>query len=931
VPDVTLGEFQHFAAEIRKTEKRKPRIYISGPMSHLEKKNIPAFMKAQNFFEKMGYEVLNPAANERRVFDIYTEQQWNAMTHREQWEAFMSIDKELVRHSDMAAGFKKGTFGSLGSWEDSHGAKLERKWVVEDNKPWHSFGSDDARKMAGKEKQARFGGKGRAVPRGIQGGHQKAATRYWMDVETQGLRTKARSKISGIPNRRATDRLRMSQISFGREVKPGMIDFIYGSGDIKATEAGKNRKVFTDIITEEMLKLSNTTPSNELNDELLKRLTRQDMKGYWDVGIYVPGNPLREGLQRHVKHVLAGRKTSSEVSVVEGMVDSMLRDANRGQQVELAGWNVGFDWSRIQEAAAGSPKVSRKLRQLALHKRFKLKEAAEPIFDMTWNLMKRDTTFTPRFTDRAKLEQLVRDNKNVRGAIVEHEQLRSFMDVVGTESKASRFDQFHKKFSAHLRYGESPEMASDLAEIMGNVETYGDYRDVVRRLKGSESRNIALGQLFDRSYKPTSGRHVSLLGISGRGEDVMTTGFNFTMGWRQENVVKALADLSTNPDDQKMLRELMEAGLHDSDIDTMTSARISRMLEDMANAGPNSTQFSQFIKATLGNEEAMAAGFMEDIKAEDHLKRLLHGAQMGPENVNLQQARSWFERSGIKKNKFFAMGAVALGGLYLLGEHNRGDIEGMRRPVSQYDQIPGIDPTGVGSDFGSGRNIVSQLMGTNYFSKAPMVLGKSQEHIWEMTQVANALKPSGATMRAVEEGAVRLRESRQALIESTHLADNELVKPWHKLSERADEVYPQDWMAFEHQRGNTPVEFPLPVSNYPDMGGRHYDLASDAAEEIAGQHANRAEEWAKQYSLAKKVTPSLEGAKSINLVNQLPRRMDKIVPHLRAGHAGYVQNLGRIARKSHIRDQATRLRTVAPMMAQSRRPRIGVVRSRVEI
>jgi len=928
VPDVTLGQFQHFAAEIRTKEKRKPRIYISGPMSHMERKNIPAFMRAQSFFEKMGYEVLNPAVNERRVHEIYSDQAWNAMTHNEQWQAFMDVDEELVRHADMAVGFEKGTFGSLGNWKDSRGAKLERKWIVDDNKPWHSFGSAAARKMAGKER----GPARRAIPQGVQGGHQKAATRYWLDVETQGLRTKSKSKLMGMPARRTTDRLRLSQISFGREVKPGMVDFLYGSGDIKATEAGMNRKVFTDIITEEMLKLSNTTSENELNDELLKRLTRQDMKGYWDVGVFVPGNPLREGLQRHVKHVLAGRQTHSEVSVVEGMVDSMLRDVNRGQQVELAGWNVGFDWSRIQEAAAGSPKVSRKLRQLQLHKRFKVKEAAEPIFEMTWNLMKHDKGFAPRFTDRARLEQLVRDNKNVRGAIVEHEQLRSFMDVVGEESKATRFDQFHKKFAGHLGYGQSDEIARDLAEMMGSVETYGDYRDVVRRLKGSEDRAVALRQLFDRSYKPTEGRHVSLLGIAGRDESVMTTGFNFTLGWKQENVVKALADLSTNPDDQKMLKSLMEAGLHDSDIDTMTSARISRMLEDMANAGPNSTQMSKFIHATLGNEEAMAAGFMEDIQAEEHMKRILHGGQLGPENINLQQSRSWFDKAGIKGNKFMAMAGVALGGLYLLGEHNRTELEGIRRPTSRYDTIPGIDPTGVGSDFGSGRDILSQLMGANYFSKAPNIIGKSQEAIWEMTQYTNALKPAGRSMRAVEEGAVRLRETRQALIESTHLADNELVKPWQKLSERTDEIAPEGWMAFENQGGNVPVEFPVAFPNYRGVGTAPRELAGQAVEDMAERGASESQKWAQHYALSKGVTPTLHDPRSINLVNSLPREMRKSVPHLQAGHAGYVQKLGRMAKRSHLRDQVARLGGVNPAVAQLERarPRTGAVRSRAE-
>jgi hypothetical protein len=928
VPEVTLGQFQHFAAEIRKTEKRKPRIYISGPMSHLERKNIPAFMRAQSFFERMGYEVLNPAINERRVHEIYSDQAWNAMSHNEQWQAFMDVDEELVRHADLGVGFERGAFGSLGSWQDSRGAKLEHQWIIEDDKPWHSFGSATARKMAGKTR----GPRRRAIPQGIQGSHQKASARYWLDVETQGLRTHAKSKIQGIPHRRKIDRLRMSQISFGREVKPGMVDFIYGSGDIKATEVGKNRKVFTDIITEEMLKLSNTTPENALNDELLKRLTKQDMKGYWDVGVFVEGNPLREGLQRHVQHVLAGRKTQSEVSVVEGMVDSMLRDVNRGTKVELAGWNVGFDWSRIQEAAAGSPKVSRKLRQLQLHKRFTIKEAAEPVFEMTWNLMKRDRDFTPRFTDKARLEQLVRENKNVRGAIVEHEQLRSFMDIVAVDSKAARFDQFHKKFKAHLNYGESDEIARDLAQMMGTVETYGEYRDVVRRLKGSEDRAVALRKLFDRSYKPTSGRHVSLMGIAGRDESVLTTGFNFTLGWRQENVVKALADLSTNADDQKMLKDLMEAGLHDSDIDTMTSARISKMLEDMASAGPNDSRMSAFVNATLGNEEAMAAGFLEDIKAEEQLKRLFQKGQMGPENINLQQARSWFDRAGIKKNKFMAIAGVALGGLYLLGEHNRGQIEGIRRPVSQHDWLHGIEPSMEGSDFGSGRNIMSQLMGVNYFSKAPQVLTKSQEHIWDMTQFTNAMKYDGPTMRAVDEGAVSLRESRQALIESSHLADNEMIKPWQKLAEKAEDIEVESWMAFEHQRTRSPVEFPQPQVNYTGVGADHRYLADTATDELLIRNASKSEEWAKFYSAAKGIKPTIERHNPLRLVNDVPREMAKAVPHLQAGHAGYVQNLGRMARRSHLRDQAARLTGVNPVMAQFRhpRPRTGAVRSRME-
>lgn len=927
MPDVTLGTFQHFAAEVRETG-RAPRVYVSGPMSGLHQKNLSAFRRAQDFFKKLGFEVLNPAENERRVFDIFDAQTWAGMTTEEKWQAFMDVDEGMVRRADLVVGMEKGVFGSRKSWRESRGARIERKWALEEGKPFHALTQRSVREMAGRESRVprKFGGKRtRALPRGVQGGHQKAAIRYWLDLETQGLRTQARSKIPGIPSRRATDRLRLSQISFGREVKPGMIDFLYGSGDIKGTEKGKHAKVFTDIISEELLSKFNVQDPNALPDEFLKHLTQQDMKGYWDVGVYIEGNPLREGLKRHVAHVLGQRQVHSERKVVEGMLDRMLEDVHRGKKVELTGWNVGFDWSRVEEVANQSKAVSRKMQQLMLHQNFRIKEAAEPVFDMTWNLMAKDRDFVPRFTDRARLEQLARQNKNLRGAIVEHSALRSFMDIVGMENPVERFSKFQERFKAHLQYGESDDLALELAEVMTKTRTYGDYRDVVRRLKGHEDRAVALRQLFDRSFKPTEGKHVSLLGIAGRDESVLTTGFNFTLGWRQEQVVEALAEIADNPTDQKMLKELIEAGLHDSDIDIMTSARISKILRDISEAGPNSRKFQDFISRTLANEDAMAAGFAEEIKAAEYLKRVLGKAQLGPEDANLSKAVHWTEKSGIKSPKMLAGAAALMGAMWLIGEHNRGDdrIEGVRRPVSDWDMIPGIDPTGVGSDFGSGRSVLSQLVGENYFSRAPQMLTKSREQLWELTQYANALKPRGANLRAVEEGAVKSRNFRQSIIDQTHLAQNELTDPWSKLAGKLDEAGGEmalDNFAPMREVGEHDSIFSAGFeTNY--MPGRmrdHYDLAGEATIGLRTAREQSRTNWANRYQAAQAYKPQLEHHRPIHLVNEVERRMPALTS-LQAGHAGFVQNLGRMSKRSHLRDPYARLGGVNPVVAQFRR------------
>jgi len=557
---------------------------------------------------------------------------------------------------------------------------------------------------------------------GFPGGR---AQEYFLDLETQGLRTSRWDRWLGVPARRDIDALELSQVSFARKTTKGL-EFILG-------DAEGQQKAFTDIINPELLQQHKIGSVDDLAGKhaspFLNALSQQNVKGYWDSAIHVEGNTLRGVLERHVQHVVQGGETQKSIGYVDQMLSTMLKDIDSGENVHLSGWNVGFDWGRIREVAQGDERVMRKVRRLMTAQAqgtFKIQDKSRHFKSMVWDAMVADPSVVPSFTDYAKLEQVVKKGGDPKHALVEHSAMRDFMDVMSESDDAMRQSRLHSRFTDALEAGADPHLAQELTERLSGVRTYADWEEAAHGLKQTDDHTRALRNLFERGFKPHGGkmstRHMSLLGAAGRGDGVLDTGFSFVLGWKQENVAEALVDVL--PETQaNELRELMKRGVHDSDIDVLLSEQVGRHLEDIAAAGPNDTRFKALIGNTIQNTDAMASDVSARMQLMLQLKREVANAQA---NQSMDAARAINKVDDMKGNKgIWLAGMMAASGLYMLQSWNQSPEEievrtprAVRQPTSYWDQISGIDPSQLHkanvSDFGSGRDVFTQLLGGSY-------------------------------------------------------------------------------------------------------------------------------------------------------------------------------------------------------------------------
>lgn len=94
----------------KRERKVKPIVYISGPMTGKPNHNHEAFMEAEKFLRKIGFNVWNPAYNPREGYE---------------WEDYMKVDLVGLLSCDLIF--------LLDGWEDSRGAKLE-KYIADEMK-----------------------------------------------------------------------------------------------------------------------------------------------------------------------------------------------------------------------------------------------------------------------------------------------------------------------------------------------------------------------------------------------------------------------------------------------------------------------------------------------------------------------------------------------------------------------------------------------------------------------------------------------------------------------------------------------------------------------------------------------------------------------------------------------------------------------------
>ena len=87
---------------IKKLLKRKPKIYLSGPMTNIPDLNYPAFDERDDYFWELGYKVFNPANNYKAGAS---------------WAWYVGVDLLMVLRCDKVA--------VLENWWESRGACIE--------------------------------------------------------------------------------------------------------------------------------------------------------------------------------------------------------------------------------------------------------------------------------------------------------------------------------------------------------------------------------------------------------------------------------------------------------------------------------------------------------------------------------------------------------------------------------------------------------------------------------------------------------------------------------------------------------------------------------------------------------------------------------------------------------------------------------------
>jgi len=93
------------------------KVYIAGPMTGYEDWNFPAFFDAENQIKELGYETLNPAANDGASLEAAIQNAISARDSGATWASYMRRDLSNLVLSDYVC--------VLPNWQRSKGASLE--------------------------------------------------------------------------------------------------------------------------------------------------------------------------------------------------------------------------------------------------------------------------------------------------------------------------------------------------------------------------------------------------------------------------------------------------------------------------------------------------------------------------------------------------------------------------------------------------------------------------------------------------------------------------------------------------------------------------------------------------------------------------------------------------------------------------------------
>lgn len=93
------------------------KVYIAGPMTGYDDWNFPAFFDAENQLKELGYETLNPAANDGASLETAIQNAISARDAGATWSGYMRRDLSNLLLSDYVC--------VLPNWQRSKGASLE--------------------------------------------------------------------------------------------------------------------------------------------------------------------------------------------------------------------------------------------------------------------------------------------------------------------------------------------------------------------------------------------------------------------------------------------------------------------------------------------------------------------------------------------------------------------------------------------------------------------------------------------------------------------------------------------------------------------------------------------------------------------------------------------------------------------------------------
>ena len=568
--------------------------------------------------------------------------------------------------------------------------------------------------------------------------------RTLFDIEAQGLR---RTGSFGRPPEHA---LRISQLAWQTRA-PGL---------------QVEHSAYTDIIPRSLLARHGVTLQStglaagassaamSLPADFLRALTerRAGSAGYWDVGIMRPDNPLHDIFRRHVEQVLrepdiGPTRIRTEQDVVRDLLEDLIkgpvdpRTGKRntvfglrgGAKRELSAWNLTYDWGFIRDTARKGGHWHY-VRELLHHRRqgtFRFTDSRTKWSEFVFEMMRDDPKYAPRYTVASRVQALraklapgaVPTVEQLMGLTTTHDSLRSFLDDWFMAQKQGHGGIWRERIG---RAADTPVGRSvvDILESASRKGSFHDYEWATLRIRRMAERHPEAARIVDAVWKPAEG-HMSVLGRATRGremEELADTAFNFVLGGKQARLVDLFSGIkneSGNPlwPDLDALRKNELYRSHEALSDVQAESRLVDILEDLnrPDADPGRLRAA---RRAMKEADFIAAGVLENLRT----RAAPSGAPQGPVPTAGTGGRApWLDVISKGKGKLVkdwraGLAGVALGGgvLYLLSERNR-EMEGIRQPESIWREVEGIRPGGeTRSDFSSGRNPFSQLLGTPY-------------------------------------------------------------------------------------------------------------------------------------------------------------------------------------------------------------------------